>query len=38
MTKHLTEHPLFERVSEKDMNNDPVVPLILTSSEEAKKS
>jgi len=37
MTKHLTEHPLFERVSEKDMNNDPVVPLILTSSEEAKK-
>jgi tRNA (guanine-N7-)-methyltransferase len=37
MVKHLSEHRLFERVSEEDMAKDPVVPLLGNSSEEGKK-
>lgn len=35
--KHLDEHPLFERVPDEEAEKDPVVPLILTSTEESKK-
>jgi len=37
MNKHLSEFPLFEKVSEEELKNDPVVPLVTNSSEEAKK-
>lgn len=37
MVKHLSEHRLFERVSEEDLAKDPVVPLLGNSSEEGKK-
>jgi len=34
---HLSNHPLFEQVSEEENQQDPVVTLVLNSSEEAKK-
>ncbi|XP_022207709.1 tRNA (guanine-N(7)-)-methyltransferase [Nilaparvata lugens] len=37
MVKHLSEHPLFERITEKDMDDDPVVSKLLDSSEEGQK-
>ena len=37
MVKHLTEHPLFERLSEEELERDPCVPLLFESSEEGKK-
>lgn len=35
--KHLDDHPLFERVSEEEIANDPIMPYVLNSSEESKK-
>eukprot|EP01126_Amoeba_proteus_P053831 TRINITY_DN6580_c0_g2_i3.p1 TRINITY_DN6580_c0_g2~~TRINITY_DN6580_c0_g2_i3.p1 ORF type:complete len:127 (-),score=22.99 TRINITY_DN6580_c0_g2_i3:77-457(-) len=37
MVQHLSEHPLFVRVSEEDNDKDPAVCLVLSSSEEANK-
>ncbi|KAI8049013.1 putative methyltransferase-domain-containing protein [Syncephalis plumigaleata] len=37
MTKHLDAHPLFERLSDEEMQADPVFPLIMDSTEESKK-
>ncbi|KAL6052209.1 tRNA (guanine-N(7)-)-methyltransferase [Balamuthia mandrillaris] len=37
MVKHLSEHPLFERLSQEEMEQDPVLELIQTTSEEAQK-
>eukprot|EP01128_Nolandella_sp_AFSM9_P003624 TRINITY_DN1576_c0_g1_i1.p1 TRINITY_DN1576_c0_g1~~TRINITY_DN1576_c0_g1_i1.p1 ORF type:complete len:283 (-),score=77.39 TRINITY_DN1576_c0_g1_i1:195-1022(-) len=37
MQKHLDEHPLFEKVSDEENSQDPTVPLVRDSSEEAKK-
>jgi len=37
MVSHFTEHPLFERVDEKQLEGDPVIPLVLMSSEESRK-
>lgn len=37
MKKHFTEHPLFERLTETELQNDPIVPKLGISSEEAKK-
>ncbi|CAG8723978.1 5336_t:CDS:2, partial [Acaulospora morrowiae] len=37
MVKHLEEHPLFERISDEEVEKDPVVPLVRTETEEGKK-
>jgi len=37
MASHFEQHPLFERVTEAELENDPVVELVKGSSEEAKK-
>ena len=37
MTKHLSEHPLFERVEETLLDQDPVVEKLFESSEEGQK-
>lgn len=37
MVKHLSEHRLFERLTEEELAKDPVVPLLASSSEEGKK-
>jgi len=37
MTNHFLEHPLFERLTDAELENDKVVPLVLGSSEESKK-
>jgi tRNA (guanine-N7-)-methyltransferase len=37
MVKHLDEHPLFERLTDEEMQADPVLPLIMDSTEESKK-
>eukprot|EP01130_Rhizamoeba_saxonica_P013208 TRINITY_DN5605_c0_g1_i1.p1 TRINITY_DN5605_c0_g1~~TRINITY_DN5605_c0_g1_i1.p1 ORF type:complete len:250 (-),score=61.71 TRINITY_DN5605_c0_g1_i1:20-769(-) len=37
MTRHLEKHPLFERIADADLVDDPVVPLILNRSEESNK-
>ncbi|CAG8434728.1 2224_t:CDS:2 [Funneliformis mosseae] len=37
MVKHLEEHPLFERISEDEVETDPVVPHVRTATEEGKK-
>uniref|UniRef100_A0A0M3IBP1 tRNA (guanine-N(7)-)-methyltransferase n=2 Tax=Ascaris TaxID=6251 RepID=A0A0M3IBP1_ASCLU len=37
MTKHLSEHPLFRRLSNEEMKNDPVVELLYDSTEEGQK-
>lgn len=37
MVKHLNEHPLFERLNEEEMKNDPVVELLYDSTEEGQK-
>jgi len=37
MVKHLSEHPLFTRVSDEENNDDPIIPHVFNSSEEAKK-
>jgi len=37
MVKHLTEHPLFERLNEAETTADPVLSLIMESTEESKK-
>ncbi|XP_071506006.1 tRNA (guanine-N(7)-)-methyltransferase-like [Diadema antillarum] len=37
MAKHFEEHPLFERLSDKEMNEDPVVKKLYESTEEGQK-
>lgn len=37
MVKHLDECPLFERVIDQELAGDPVMPLIMRSTEESKK-
>lgn len=37
MDSHLAAHPLFQKVSQKDLDSDPVVKLLATSSEEGLK-
>ncbi|CAI2165623.1 16784_t:CDS:2 [Funneliformis geosporum] len=37
MVKHLEEHPLFERISDDELETDPVVPHVQTATEEGKK-
>ncbi|CAG8762643.1 11933_t:CDS:2, partial [Acaulospora colombiana] len=37
MVKHLEEHPLFERISDDEVEKDPVIPLVRTETEEGKK-
>ncbi|KAL1920918.1 uncharacterized protein VTP21DRAFT_11553 [Calcarisporiella thermophila] len=37
MVKHLDGHPLFERLTDEECENDPVVPYVRTSTEEGKK-
>eukprot|EP01104_Vermistella_antarctica_P000681 TRINITY_DN10815_c0_g1_i1.p1 TRINITY_DN10815_c0_g1~~TRINITY_DN10815_c0_g1_i1.p1 ORF type:complete len:336 (-),score=67.13 TRINITY_DN10815_c0_g1_i1:10-1017(-) len=37
MDTHIDAHPLFEKLSQEELDADPVVPLVLQSSEEAQK-
>ncbi|KAF7993667.1 hypothetical protein HCN44_010262 [Aphidius gifuensis] len=37
MVKHFEEHPLFERISEDQLANDPIVPKLYGSTEEGQK-
>eukprot|EP01117_Protostelium_nocturnum_P019108 TRINITY_DN8190_c0_g2_i2.p1 TRINITY_DN8190_c0_g2~~TRINITY_DN8190_c0_g2_i2.p1 ORF type:complete len:155 (-),score=62.38 TRINITY_DN8190_c0_g2_i2:38-502(-) len=37
MDRHFSEHPLFEKLTEEELASDPVVPLVIASSEEARK-
>ena len=37
MTKHLENHPLFERLSEEELKQDPVVAKLYESTEEGQK-
>ncbi|KAJ3181555.1 hypothetical protein HDU85_003497 [Gaertneriomyces sp. JEL0708] len=37
MVKHLDEHPLFVRISEEDLVDDPCVPCVMQETEEGKK-
>ncbi|KAJ3052760.1 tRNA (guanine-N(7)-)-methyltransferase (tRNA(m7G46)-methyltransferase) [Rhizophlyctis rosea] len=37
MVKHLDEHPLFERIPEEDLRDDPCVPCVMGETEEGKK-
>lgn len=37
MVKHLDEHPLFERISQLELDADPVTQCVLQSTEEGKK-
>lgn len=37
MVSKLEEHPLFERLSDVEVDNDPVIPLVLNNTEEGMK-
>jgi len=37
MAKHFTEHPLFQRIQQSELDSDPVVPLVLGATEESRK-
>jgi len=37
MAKHFGDHPLFSRVSDSELEVDPVIPLVLSSTEESRK-
>lgn len=37
MVKHISEHPLFEKLNESEMMNDPIVKLLYDSTEEGQK-
>lgn len=37
MKSHLDAHPLFTRVSDDELRDDPVIPCVLTCTEEGKK-
>ncbi|KAJ3375623.1 tRNA (guanine-N(7)-)-methyltransferase [Allomyces arbusculus] len=37
MVQHLDEHPLFERIPQDEVDKDPVVPYVYSSTEEGKK-
>jgi tRNA (guanine-N7-)-methyltransferase len=37
MVKHLDNHPLFERLTEAEMDADPCVPCVMQDTEEGKK-
>ncbi len=38
MQKHLNEHPLFERVSDEELADDPLIPFIQNSSEDGQRT
>ncbi|PRP75797.1 hypothetical protein PROFUN_08791 [Planoprotostelium fungivorum] len=37
MDNHFSQHPLFEKLTQEELDADPVVPLVYASSEEARK-
>ncbi len=37
MVKHLDEHPLFQRIPEEELKDDPAIPKVIDSTEEGKK-
>ncbi|XP_012268767.2 tRNA (guanine-N(7)-)-methyltransferase [Athalia rosae] len=37
MVQHFTEHPLFERISDNEINSDPIVAKLYESTEEGQK-
>jgi len=37
MDSHFKEHPLFEKVSNEELEKDPVVPVVYNQTEEGKK-
>lgn len=37
MVRHLSEHPLFQRLTKEEQDADPVVPLLFDSTEEGQK-
>lgn len=37
MVEHLEAHPLFQRLSEEELQKDPVVPMLYDSTEEGQK-
>ncbi|KAJ1920395.1 tRNA (guanine-N(7)-)-methyltransferase (tRNA(m7G46)-methyltransferase) [Mycoemilia scoparia] len=37
MKKHLDDHPLFERIPDEELANDPCIPCVCNSTEEGKK-
>lgn len=37
MVKHLSEHPLFERLTDEELKADPVVEMLYESTEEGQK-
>jgi tRNA (guanine-N7-)-methyltransferase len=37
MVKHLDAHPLFKRVSDEELAQDPCIPCVLNDTEEGKK-
>ncbi|KAJ3045628.1 transcriptional regulator swi6 [Rhizophlyctis rosea] len=38
MVKHLDEHPLFARIPEQDLKDDPCVPCVMGETEEGRKA
>lgn len=37
MVEHISQHPLFQRIEESEIKDDPIIELITTSTEESKK-
>jgi len=37
MVKHFSEHPLFARIQENELQTDPVIPFVMAGTEEGKK-
>jgi tRNA (guanine-N7-)-methyltransferase len=37
MVKHLDEHPLFKRLSDEDLKDDPCIPCVMKDTEEGIK-
>lgn len=37
MIEHITNHPLFERIPDVQLADDPVIPFVISSTEEGKK-
>lgn len=37
MVKHLSAHPLFERLTDEEMKEDPIVEMLYNSTEEGQK-
>lgn len=38
MNKHLSEHPLFERVSDEELKKDPLIPYVRNASEDGQRT